>query len=51
MPYDSSKFSLGIAPHDEAKKDDVLEVSNYATDIFQRLYFAEVRVSCVPRLQ
>ena len=43
-PFDSSKFTLGIAPHDEAKKDDVLEVSDYATDIFQRLYFAEVRL-------
>ena len=45
VPFDSSKFTLGIAPHDQAQKDDVLEVSNYATDIFQRLYFAEVRLS------
>lgn len=43
VPFDSSKFTLGIAPHDEATKDNVLEVSNYATDIFQRLYIAEVR--------
>lgn len=45
VPFDSSKFTLGIAPHDQAQKDDVLEVSNYVTDIFQRLYFAEVRLS------
>ena len=41
-PFDSSKFTLGIAPHDQEKKDDVNEVSDYATDIFQRLYHAEV---------
>ena len=41
-PFDGSKFTLGISPYDEAAKDDVLEVSNYATDIFQRLYHAEV---------
>jgi hypothetical protein len=46
VPFDSSKFTLGIAPYD-LDKDDVLEVSNYATDIFQRLYFAEVRPSLV----
>lgn len=44
VPFDSSKFTLGIAPHDQAQKNDVLEVSNYTTDIFQRLYFAEVRI-------
>jgi cyclin B len=40
-PFDSSKFTLGIAPHDQEKKDDVNEVSDYTTDIFQRLYHAE----------
>lgn len=54
-PFDSSKFTLGIAPHDQANKDDVNEVSNYTTDIFQRLYYAEVRLvwsyaSCCPYL-
>lgn len=42
-PFDRSKFTLGIAPHDEAKKGDVNEVADYVTDIFQQLYHAEVR--------
>lgn len=37
VPSDSPKFTLGIASYDQA--------SNYATDIFQWLYFKEVRLS------
>ena len=43
-PFDGSKFTLGIAPHDEANKEEALEAPEYTTDIFQRLYHAEVRL-------
>ena len=42
-PFDSSKYTPGLAAHDADNKGDVLEVSNYVTDIYQRLYNAEVR--------
>lgn len=38
---DTSQYTAGIADVDEARKDDVLAVSNYVTDIYQRLYSAE----------
>jgi cyclin B len=43
-PFDGSKFTFGVAVHDEAKRHDVLEVSDYVTDIFQRLYYEEVSI-------
>jgi hypothetical protein len=42
-PFDASQYTAGIASYDTDKKGDVLEVSSYVTDIFQRLYNAEVR--------
>ena len=42
-PFDSSKYTPGLADHDAENTGDVLEVSNYVTDIYQRLYNAEVR--------
>lgn len=41
QPMDTSQYTAGIADVDEARKDDVLAVSNYVTDIYQRLYSAE----------
>jgi hypothetical protein len=41
-PFDPSKYTPGISMHDSANRDDAQEVSDYVTDIFQRLYNAEV---------
>lgn len=43
-PFDASKFSTGIATYDKANEGRVSEVPAYVTDIFQRLFYAEVRV-------
>jgi hypothetical protein len=42
-PFDDSKFTAGIATYDEEHKDDLKQASSYVTDIFQRLFNAEVR--------
>ena len=42
-PFDASKFTTGIATYDKANEGDVDEVPAYVTDIFQRLFDAEVR--------
>ncbi len=41
-PFDASKFTTGIATYDKASKGNVGEVPAYVTDIFQRLFDAEV---------
>ena len=46
-PFDPSKYTAGIAPYDLEKCEDVLEVPAYVTDIYQRLYNAEVRLQPV----
>jgi hypothetical protein len=43
VPFDPSKYTAGISPHDLENVEDVAEVSNYVTDIYQRLYNQEVR--------
>jgi hypothetical protein len=43
-PFDDSKYTPGLSPHDLDTRDDVQEVSDYVTDIFQRLYDAEVSI-------
>jgi hypothetical protein len=43
-PFDDSKYTPGISPYDLDTRDDVQEVSDYVTDIFQRLYDAEVSI-------
>ncbi len=42
-PFSSKHFTPGIGIYDMDNKDDVLQVPNYVTDIFQRLFNAEVR--------
>lgn len=42
-PFDASKFTTGIATYDKASTGNVGEVPAYVTDIFQRLFDAEVR--------
>lgn len=44
-PLDESKYTLGISKHDIVCREDVLRVPDYATDIFHRLYNAEVRTN------
>jgi hypothetical protein len=42
-PLDSSKYTTGISKHDVDDKENLLAVSDYVTDMYQRLYHAEVR--------
>ena len=42
-PFDASQYTNGIASYDKENENDAQEVSNYVTDIFQRLYDSEVR--------
>lgn len=46
-PFDASKFTTGIATFDKANEGNVGEVPAYVTDIFQRLFDAEVSLTCV----
>ena len=43
-PFDASKFTSGIATYDKVNEGKVGEVPAYVTDIFQRLFDAEVRL-------
>jgi hypothetical protein len=43
-PFDASKYTTGIAIYDKDYKENVDEVPDYVTDIFQRLFDAEVRI-------
>ena len=43
-PFDASKFTTGISAFDKGHEGNVGEVPAYVTDIFQRLFDAEVRV-------
>ena len=45
-PFDASKFTTGIATFDKANEGNVGEVPAYVTDIFQRLFDAEVSLTC-----
>jgi hypothetical protein len=42
-PFDASKYTTGIAAYDKDHKENVDEAPDYVTDIFQRLFDAEVR--------
>lgn len=42
VPFDSSKFTRGIAPVDEPDRDDPKMAVDYVTDIYQRLFYQEV---------
>ena len=46
-PFDPSKFTTGIASFDKPNERKVDEVPFYVTDIFQRLFDAEVRAICL----
>jgi hypothetical protein len=41
-PFDASKFTTGISLFDRDSQSDAEQVSDYVTDIFQRLFDAEV---------
>jgi hypothetical protein len=41
-PLYPSEYSQGISVYDEINRDNVQQVPNYVTDIYQRLYCAEV---------
>lgn len=43
-PLDPSKYVQGIAHHDFIRRFDVLEATDYVTDIYQRLFNVEVRL-------
>jgi hypothetical protein len=47
-PFDDSKYTPGLSPYDLDTRDDVQEVPDYVTDIFQRLYDAESQTTPVP---
>jgi hypothetical protein len=49
-PFDASKFTTGISTFDKVNEGNVGEVPAYVTDIFQRLFDAEVRVVCICQL-
>ena len=42
-PFDPTKFTVGISAYDAPHKGNVLHAPEYSSDIFQRLYYAEVR--------
>jgi hypothetical protein len=46
--FDASKYTTGVALWDRDGQTDVEHVSDYATDIFQRLFAVEVSPSCHP---
>ena len=41
-PFYSSEYTQGISAYDEMNRHKVQQVPNYVTDIYQRLYYAEV---------
>lgn len=43
QPFDASKYTHGISEFDKPNEHKLLEVTGYATDIYQRLFHAEVR--------
>jgi len=44
LPFDPCKFTDGLSVYDTPSRDNVLEAPEYVSDIFQRLYHAEVRL-------
>lgn len=48
QPFSTKEYTSGIASYDMKNKDDELEVPKYVTDIFQRLFNAEVRFHIMP---
>lgn len=51
LKFDPSKLTRRIAPHDARNRYDVLEASDYVTDIFQRLFAAEESFQARPYLE
>lgn len=45
-PFSARQYVPGIGVYDLIHRDNPLQVPSYATDIFQRLYHAEVRLRC-----
>lgn len=41
-PFDASKYTQGVSEYDEVNRENLFEATDYVTDIYQRLYFAEV---------
>lgn len=50
IPFSTRQFTHGVAVYDEENKDDILHVPTYVTDIYQRLFNAEVRTLIVSHL-
>jgi hypothetical protein len=42
IPFTDASYTSGIAPYDTPSKGKIQEAPEYVTDIFQRLYHAEV---------
>ncbi|KAL7576442.1 hypothetical protein ACA910_018242 [Epithemia clementina (nom. ined.)] len=47
-PFEATKFTRTVAPHDVPYMGSLLETSEYVTDIYQRLYEAEARYKLLP---
>ncbi len=43
IDFQPTKFTLGFSPYDFSSRGDVLKSPEYVSDIFQRLYYSEVR--------
>jgi hypothetical protein len=42
IPFDASKFTVGISEYEVGRDEDESKVTDYVTDIFQRYYACEV---------
>lgn len=47
--FDPKRFTKGIAPVDRQNVDNVNQVTDYTTDIFRRLFHAEVSAGIAQR--
>eukprot|EP00980_Cylindrotheca_fusiformis_P028156 scaffold22583_cov106-Cylindrotheca_fusiformis.AAC.27 len=47
-PFDDRQYTHGVAEHDKENTNDPQEVSNYVTDIFQRLFDSESKTKPQP---
>ena len=43
-PFDPTKFTVGLSIYDTPSQGQVLYAPEYISDIFQRLYYSEVRI-------
>jgi hypothetical protein len=50
IPFSTRQYVSGIGIYDLGHRDNPLQVPSYVTDIFQRLYHAEVSLRCLSTL-